>query len=138
MTAKKKIWDCKIGEVDRDKLPPGSDLPMRNAIRRAYIEITGIAPNFIFSGWGAELDEGERAVVEDRRPDPEWEKEKYAERRAPDLVHHLKLLLECMDRANKGAFANGVTSDSGMIDEGEVLTHGVMESARKLIKEIES
>lgn len=58
-----KIWDCKIGEVDESKLPPGSDAPMRAAVREAYLRITGEEPKFIFSGWGAQLDEGERRVV---------------------------------------------------------------------------
>lgn len=61
-------WGCKIGEVDRTKLPSGSDSPMREAVTRAYRELTGEEPQFIFSGWGTELDEPERAVVEDRMP----------------------------------------------------------------------
>lgn len=61
-----KIWYCKIGEVG--SVPMGSDAPMRTAIRRAYKEITGEEPEFIFSGWGAELTEPERAVVENRPP----------------------------------------------------------------------
>lgn len=66
----KKIWACKIGEVDAEKLPPGSDGPMRRAIELAYNELTGESPEFIFSGWGGELTEGERAVVENRPPNP--------------------------------------------------------------------
>ena len=58
-----KIWDCKIGEVDEFSLPDGADYPMRRAIEKAYIEITGQEPDFIFSGWGAELTIGERAVA---------------------------------------------------------------------------
>jgi len=60
-----KIWTCKIGECGW--IPPGADRPMRIAIARAYREITGHDPDFIFSGWGAELTEGERAVVTDRK-----------------------------------------------------------------------
>lgn len=41
---------------------------MREAVARAYREITGRDPDFIFSGWGAELTEGECAVVENRLP----------------------------------------------------------------------
>lgn len=67
---KMKIWDCKIGEIDAAKLPPGADQPMRRAIAQCYLELTGEDPQFIFSGWGAELLERERAVVEDRMPDP--------------------------------------------------------------------
>jgi hypothetical protein len=58
-----KIWDCKIGECDESLLPPGSNALMREAVRKAYLEITGQAPKFIFSGWGGELTEGERHVV---------------------------------------------------------------------------
>lgn len=66
MKRKTKIWYCKIGEAEAGALPEGADGPMRNAVRRAYIEITGQdPPNFIFSGWAAELTEGERAVVND-------------------------------------------------------------------------
>ena len=61
-----KIWACKIGETGR--LPRGADASMRSAIRKAYVEMTGAEPDFIFSGWGAELTEPERAVVEDRPP----------------------------------------------------------------------
>lgn len=64
-----RIWKCKIGEVA--SLPDAADLVMRQAVAQAYREITGEEPVFIFSGWGAELDERERAVVEDRLPDPE-------------------------------------------------------------------
>lgn len=60
-----KIWSCKIGEVSRDLLPHGSDLPMRQAVYEAYVRITGQEPDFIFSGWGAELTEGEREVADD-------------------------------------------------------------------------
>lgn len=64
----KKIWSCKIGEVDPDKLPQWPDGAMRNAVAMAYHELTGEDPEFIFSGWGAVLTEPERAVVEDRVP----------------------------------------------------------------------
>jgi hypothetical protein len=56
----KKIWYCKIGEVDNSKLKDGADLPMRIAIGAAYQKLTGEEPNFIFSGWGAELTDSER------------------------------------------------------------------------------
>lgn len=61
-------WSCKIGEVARGKLEGGADWPMRKAVAAAYHELTGEEPLFIFSGWGSELDERERAVVEDREP----------------------------------------------------------------------
>jgi hypothetical protein len=69
---KTKIWYCKIGECTEEELhriyPHGADLPMRRAVEKAYLEITGKEADFTFSGWGAELSEPERAVVENREP----------------------------------------------------------------------
>ena len=65
---KLKIWDCKIGEIQNKHLPESSDSPMRRAVEEAYIKITGHEPLFNFSGWGGELTEVERAVVEHREP----------------------------------------------------------------------
>jgi hypothetical protein len=39
------------------------DAPMREAIKRAYIQLTGKEPLFCFSGWNAELDEYEQAAL---------------------------------------------------------------------------
>jgi hypothetical protein len=64
-----KIWYCKIGEIDTG-LPPAADIPMREAVANAYHAVTGQDPDFLFSGWGAQLEERERAVVEDRLPAP--------------------------------------------------------------------
>lgn len=60
------IWECKIGQARR--LPCDADAPMREAVRRAYVTLTGEEPGFIFSGWGGQLTEGERVVVEQQRP----------------------------------------------------------------------
>jgi len=65
-----KIWECKIGEVESALLPPGSDGPMRDAVEMAYQKLVGRPATFAFTGWGGRLTESERAVVEDREPDP--------------------------------------------------------------------
>ena len=66
-----KTWSCKIGEIEKDRLPEnGASSPMRAAVRTAYMNLTNQEPNFIFCGWAAELTEAERAVHEDREPDP--------------------------------------------------------------------
>ena len=62
-----KIWDCKIGEIDEEKLSSGSNSPMRKAVRQAYKELTGEEPKFIFSGWGGNLTKIERDIVNSRR-----------------------------------------------------------------------
>jgi hypothetical protein len=69
MNGKLKTWSCKIGEIDPGILPQGSDGPMRKAVHDAYFKLTGIEPNFIFSGWGAELDDLERSIVYDVEDD---------------------------------------------------------------------
>ena len=63
-----KIWTCKIGEAA--EVPGGADEQMRRAVEAAYREVTGSESSFLFSGWGGKLNEGERAVVENRLPDP--------------------------------------------------------------------
>lgn len=63
-----KTWSCKIGEVDTDLVPKGGDGPMREAVEKAYKELTGKDADFNFSGWDAYLGEIERAAVEDRSP----------------------------------------------------------------------
>lgn len=70
----KKVWECKIGEIDENALPPGADFPMRRAIEAAYFALTGKEPKFIFSGWGGELNEIQRAIVESDNPDRESER----------------------------------------------------------------
>jgi len=63
----KKLWECKIGEVDDALLPDGCDLPMRQAVEEAYFKITGKHSEFNFSGWGGKLDEIERRVVDEKQ-----------------------------------------------------------------------
>lgn len=59
-----KIWTCKIGEVVDAKVPSGGDLPMREAVQAAYRKLTGEEPEFCFSGWGGELDEIQREIIQ--------------------------------------------------------------------------
>lgn len=57
------VWTCKIGFARRADLPSGSDSPMRQAVARAYKEITGHEPEFIFSGWCGALTASEARTV---------------------------------------------------------------------------
>lgn len=72
----KRMWDCKIGEVDqatwdRARDEHGAlDGPMRKAVEEAYERIFEQPAEWCFSGWGDQLGEQERAVIEDRLPDP--------------------------------------------------------------------
>jgi hypothetical protein len=69
----KPIWECKIGILGHAELPEGCDAPMRAAVRRAFREVAGVSADFIFSGWSAQLDEAELAIVENRYPEPSTE-----------------------------------------------------------------
>lgn len=60
-------WGCKIGEIARSALPMGADAPMRRAVAAAYRELTGEEPDFIYSGWAAELDNYERQAQDSIR-----------------------------------------------------------------------
>lgn len=59
-----KIWDCTIGEVE--DVPDGADAPMRRAVREAYVKLTGKEPVFLFSGWGGQLTDVQREVVNEQ------------------------------------------------------------------------
>lgn len=62
------VWQCRIGECNGALLPMGADMPMRDAVQRAYRVVTGVDDVAIFSGWGRKFTEGERAVIEARMP----------------------------------------------------------------------
>lgn len=60
------IWECKVGIRPGQKviLPGGSDFPMRDAIEKAFKDVTGLDAEFCFSGWGAELTQSEKNVLD--------------------------------------------------------------------------
>lgn len=60
----RECWHCIIGETTRSKLPRGADLPMREAVAEAYHKLTGEWPDAIFSGWGQEFSETQKAIIE--------------------------------------------------------------------------
>jgi hypothetical protein len=62
-----QVWQCKIGVKGDIELPAGSDWPMRVAIQKAFFELTGVEAEFTFSGWNAQLTEGEKAVAENKQ-----------------------------------------------------------------------
>lgn len=60
-----RIWICKIGGEIPEMLADDADMPMRQAVEKAFLEITGVEATFNFSGWAGKLDEIERAIVEE-------------------------------------------------------------------------
>lgn len=58
-------WECKVGIAPGTpvSLPGGGDFPMRVAIEKAFLEVTGQEPEYCFSGWGAELTAMEKEVL---------------------------------------------------------------------------
>jgi hypothetical protein len=70
-----QIWECKIGAVPvevLDKFGGGADGPMRAAVSAAFFTITGIEPEFIFSGWNATLNKYERENRRNKRGLDKW------------------------------------------------------------------
>lgn len=63
----KKIWKCKIGEVETGTRLIGADAPMRKAIQEAYEKITGKEADFCFSGWDAKLNEEEQEIFNNEK-----------------------------------------------------------------------
>ena len=57
------IWSCKIGCMGIINLPSGADWPMRLAVSKAYYDITGKYPDFIFSGWSGVLTSSEEEFL---------------------------------------------------------------------------
>lgn len=59
-----KVWECKIGFALKHTLPTGADGPMREAVETAFRDMLGYDPEFIFSGWGAELTNDEQEILD--------------------------------------------------------------------------
>jgi hypothetical protein len=57
------IWFCKIGIRGDVPLPDGADFPMRQAIREAFRQVTGLEADLVFSGWGGEYTEAEAEIA---------------------------------------------------------------------------
>lgn len=50
-------WTCRIGPVDRDKLPNWADSPLRKAVANAFLELIGRDAQTVSSGWGRKEEE---------------------------------------------------------------------------------
>lgn len=93
-----KIWSCKIGKCDSQKIfHPAANCIMREAVANAYKAVTGESPQFLFAGWGAELDESERAAIEDRSPSAEHYKKWCLEQIADELLEVVKEMTVVLD-----------------------------------------
>jgi len=49
---KLEYWFCKIGPIDRNKVPFGGDWPLRRAVEDKFIEMFGKQAERCSSGWG--------------------------------------------------------------------------------------
>ena len=50
--SKEEYWFCKIGPIDRSKIPFGGDGPLRMAVENKFIEMFGKQADSCGSGWG--------------------------------------------------------------------------------------
>ena len=61
-------WTCRIGSRAGVCIPPGADGPMRDAVYKAFKEVTTEDAEACFSGWGDQFTEEQLAVIENRLP----------------------------------------------------------------------
>jgi hypothetical protein len=61
-----QVCACKIGLKEKIDIPGGADWPMRQAIKKAFYDLTGVDADFCFSGWNAELTDIEWEVARDK------------------------------------------------------------------------
>jgi hypothetical protein len=47
-----EYWFCKIGPIDRSKVPFGGDGPLRDAVENKFIDMFGEQAKTCGSGWG--------------------------------------------------------------------------------------
>jgi|APFre7841882793_1041355.scaffolds.fasta_scaffold104171_1 hypothetical protein len=47
-----EYWFCKIGPIDKSKLPSGADWPLRTAVEDKFIDMFGEQAKTCASGWG--------------------------------------------------------------------------------------
>ena len=52
----KEYWFCTIGPIERGKLIPGDDLPLRQSVKNTYEKMTGDIKYQCASGWGVTED----------------------------------------------------------------------------------
>lgn len=50
-SSRSKVWKCEIGIAIEGELPEFADAPMREAVKKAFRELTSKEPVFIASGW---------------------------------------------------------------------------------------
>ena len=53
---KPRYWMCVVGPTDQLELAPGSDLPMRDAVKQGFADVAGHMPCMVSSGWGLTKD----------------------------------------------------------------------------------
>ena len=58
-----KVWECRLVVPENTVLPDGFDLPLRVAVVRV-LEIYDMDIVALFSGWGYEVTDVERRVIE--------------------------------------------------------------------------
>lgn len=82
------VWHCRIGPGA--PRADGADLPMRNAVRRAFIDVVGEEPAAIFSGWGEHFCESEVAAIENGMPDEDMVQ--------VETLNKIRHLIRCLPR----------------------------------------
>lgn len=65
-----QFWTCTIGPIPAAIIHGGKndlDFPMRQAVAEMFYDLFAVDCEVLFSGWNAELTEGERQALDENR-----------------------------------------------------------------------
>lgn len=109
----KEYWYCIIGPVERDLIPDGGDLPMRNAVRTALNTMAPTAEwKTLSSGWGITDAQAKRMTIALHSDFPIEEQNKllraaaetlvkYADAPASGVIDHWAILESAIQQARR-------------------------------------
>ena len=61
MSGERFVWECAVGGKSPVIVPSGGDFPMRQAVEKAFFDLTGKHPEMCYSGWGRKFTDKARA-----------------------------------------------------------------------------
>lgn len=59
------VWECAVGGRSPVIVPNGGDFPMRQAVEKAFFDLTGQNPEMCYSGWGRKFTDKVSPAVQD-------------------------------------------------------------------------
>ncbi len=94
------VWRCKVGGR-KAEIPWGGDFPMRQAVKDAYLALTGEEPEYVSSGWGGTLTDTELGLGSG--PSEAW----------------VRAAADAEDAAGGNFSVGGLAADLGLLEQPE-------------------